>query len=93
MGARPRRARGLSEPVTRTRVYIAIGAIQAVLFHQVVLSPDELVEILTGSAQAILKLAEAPEARPLVDQLERGRVPTQGARSDASRATGRRALG
>ncbi|GAA4725986.1 TetR/AcrR family transcriptional regulator [Nocardioides endophyticus] len=48
---------GLSEPVTRTRVYVAIGAIQAVLFHQVVLSGDELVEILTRSAQSILKLA------------------------------------
>ncbi|GAB3071114.1 TetR/AcrR family transcriptional regulator [Nocardioides zeae] len=46
-----------SEPVTRTRVNVAIGAIQAVLFHQVVLPDDELTAMLTKSAHAILTLA------------------------------------
>lgn len=42
------------EPVTRTRVHVAIGAVQAALFHQVALTPDELSPILTQSAHAIL---------------------------------------
>lgn len=46
--------KGTPESETRTRVYIAIGAIQSVLFHQVVLSPEELVSILTQSARGIL---------------------------------------
>jgi AcrR family transcriptional regulator len=46
--------KGSAEPETRTRVYVAIGAIQSVLFHQVVLSSDELVTMLTQSARAIL---------------------------------------
>jgi len=46
--------KGCAEPETRTRVYVAIGAIQSVLFHQVLLSPEELVTMLTQSARAIL---------------------------------------
>jgi AcrR family transcriptional regulator len=45
---------GTSEPVTRSRVYITIGAIQAVLFHQVVLTNDELYELLLDSAKTYL---------------------------------------
>jgi AcrR family transcriptional regulator len=42
------------EPETRTRVYVAIGAIQSVLFHPVALTTDELVAMLNQSARAIL---------------------------------------
>ncbi|WP_426245872.1 TetR/AcrR family transcriptional regulator [Nocardioides sp. LHG3406-4] len=47
---------GLEEPMTRTRVHIAIGAIQAVLFHQVTLAPDVLSDTLTQAACAVLAL-------------------------------------
>lgn len=47
---------GLDEPMTRTKVHIAIGAIQAVLFHQATLPPDVLRETLTQAACAVLGL-------------------------------------
>lgn len=48
---------GTSEPETRTRVYVAIGAIQAVLFHQVVLADAELSAMLTRCAHVLLTLS------------------------------------
>lgn len=46
--------KGTAEPETRTRVYVAIGAIQSVLFHPVVLRHEELIAMLTHSARSIL---------------------------------------
>ena len=47
---------GMDEPTTRTRVHIAIGAIQSVLFHQVTLPPEVLRETLGRAARAVLDL-------------------------------------
>lgn len=44
----------LEESETRTRVHVAIGAIQAVLFHQVALPAELLSSLLTEAANAVL---------------------------------------
>lgn len=51
---------GLEENDARTRVHIAIGAIQSVLFHQVTMQPGPLSDLLTRAARAVLSLPPAP---------------------------------
>lgn len=48
--------RQTDEPTTRTLVYVAIGAIQAVLFHQVALPAEGLEALLVKAANQVLNL-------------------------------------
>lgn len=48
--------RQTDEPMTRTLVYVTIGAIQAVLFHQLALPPEELEVLLLNVANTVLCL-------------------------------------
>lgn len=42
------------EALVRTRVHVAIGAVQAVLFHRITLSPDVLSQLLVDAVYAVL---------------------------------------
>jgi AcrR family transcriptional regulator len=50
---------GADEPSARTLTYIAIGGIQAVLFHQLTMPQEQLSVLLTTTAHAVLGTAPA----------------------------------
>lgn len=49
-----RELKGMEEATTRTLTYAAIGAIQAVLFHPLAVQHEQLGELLTETAHAVL---------------------------------------